>query len=33
VYNFTAQERVVSFSDGKQVTATANGFTLISADL
>jgi len=33
VYNFTAQEKVVSFSDGKQVTATANGFTLITADL
>lgn len=33
VYNFTAQEKVVSFSDGKQVTATANGFTLTAADL
>ena len=33
VYNFTAQEKVVSFSDGKQITATANGFTLGTANL
>ncbi len=32
VYNFTGQERVVSFSDGKQVTATGNGFTLVTAN-
>ena len=33
VYNFSVQEKVVSFSDGKQITATANGFTLVTANL
>jgi hypothetical protein len=33
VYNFTAQDKVVSFSDGRQVTAAANDFTLVTANL